>query len=80
MADEILKGIFLNDPMCNLYGLVQERRDSIANALELLLSCTNPSIQYSVQNGLTFCRQNLQTQNKSKHLIFFISNLSDVCS
>ena len=24
-------------------GLVQERRNSIANALELLLSCTNPS-------------------------------------
>ena len=25
-------------------GLMQERRNSIANALELLLSCTNPSI------------------------------------
>ena len=25
-------------------GLVQERRNSIANALELRLSCTNPSI------------------------------------
>ena len=30
----------------NVYidGLVQERRNSIANALELHLSCTNPSI------------------------------------
>ena len=28
----------------NLDGLVQERRSSIANALELRLSCTNPSI------------------------------------
>ena len=27
-----------------LDGLVQERRNSIANALELCLSCTNPSI------------------------------------
>ena len=27
-------------------GLVQERRNSIANALELRLSCTNPSIWY----------------------------------
>ena len=27
-------------------GLVQERRNSIANALELHLSCTNPSIQW----------------------------------
>ena len=27
-------------------GLVQERRNSIANALELRLSWTNPSIQY----------------------------------
>ena len=25
-------------------GLIQERRNSIANALELSLSCTNPSI------------------------------------
>ena len=25
-----------------IYGLVQERRNSIANALELRLSCTNP--------------------------------------
>ena len=28
-------------------GLVQERRNSIANALELRLSCTNPSIYFS---------------------------------
>ena len=26
-------------------GLVQEKRNSIANALEICLSCTNPSIQ-----------------------------------
>ena len=30
----------------NIDGLVQERRSSIANALELHLSCTNPSIWY----------------------------------
>ena len=29
---------------CHIYGSVQERRSSIANALELRLSCTNPSI------------------------------------
>ena len=28
-------------------GLMQERRNSIANALELRLSCTNPSISLS---------------------------------
>ena len=28
----------------HLDGLIQERRNSIANALELRLSCTNPSI------------------------------------
>ena len=28
----------------NIHGLVQERRNSIANALELRLSCTKPSI------------------------------------
>ena len=31
-------------PIYNIDGLVQERRNSIANALELHLSCTNPSI------------------------------------
>ena len=30
--------------MLDIHGLVQERRNSIANALELRLSCTNPSI------------------------------------
>ena len=30
--------------MAYIDGLVQERRNSIANALELRLSCTNPSI------------------------------------
>ena len=28
---------------CQIDGLMQERRNSIANALELRLSCTNPS-------------------------------------
>ena len=36
--------------MWNIDGLVQERCNSIANALELRLSCTNPSIQYSIRN------------------------------
>ena len=31
--------------MEHIDGLVQERRNSIANALELHLSCTNPSIE-----------------------------------
>ena len=30
----------------HINGLVQERRNSIANAMELRLSCTNPSISY----------------------------------
>ena len=30
--------------ICYIDGLVQEKRNSIANALELRLSCTNPSI------------------------------------
>ena len=32
-------------------GLVQERRNSIANALELRLSCTNPWISYNTHNN-----------------------------
>ena len=33
-----------NKPLPYIDELVQERRNSIANALELRLSCTNPSI------------------------------------
>ena len=29
--------------LSGIYGLMQERRNSIANALELRLSCINPS-------------------------------------
>ena len=36
-------------------GLVQERRNPIANALELRLSCTNPSISYFSQRMLICC-------------------------
>ena len=32
------------DVQSNIDGLVQERRNSIANTLELRLSCSNPSI------------------------------------
>ena len=45
--DVSLDGAFQkSSAQCNLYidRLVQERRNSIANALELRLSCTNPSI------------------------------------
>ena len=35
----------------NIDGLVQDRRNTIANALELRLSCTDPSI-------LSFCYHN----------------------
>ena len=39
-------------------GLVQERRNSIANALELRLSCTNPSIscRHSLPVSATWCK------------------------
>ena len=33
-----------HDSQENINGLVQERRNSIAKALELRLSCTNPLI------------------------------------
>ena len=36
-------------------GLVHERRNSIANQLELLLSCTNPSIWNEQQNDKIHC-------------------------
>ena len=35
----------------NIDGLVQERRNSIANALELRLSRTNPSTYHSQNQG-----------------------------
>ena len=41
-------------------GLVQERRNSIANALELCLSCTNPSKWWSVLAFIIYsCEMNL---------------------
>ena len=42
-----LKNSFSND---NINGLVQERRNSIANVLELRLSCTNPSTWINMIN------------------------------
>ena len=41
--------------MGNISGLVQERRNSIANAMELLLSCTNPSLYACKWWGLSHC-------------------------
>ena len=44
----LIKGIGdVSFPKSNIDGLVQERRNSIANELELRLSCTNPSILHS---------------------------------
>ena len=37
-------GVFFAVSKSDISGLVQERRSSIANAMELRLSCTNPSI------------------------------------
>ena len=39
-------------------GLVQERGNSIANALELRLSCANPSV-YSIKVGMLSALQEL---------------------
>ena len=54
--DYIYGYIFFRAPIsiCHIDGLVQERHNSIANALELRLSCTNPSIWYTVSSLLTF--------------------------
>ena len=46
--------MLINDSVLYFDGLVQELRNSIANALKLCLSCTNPSIYGSdndIQNG-----------------------------
>ena len=39
-------------PEVSIDGLLQERRNSIANALELRLSCTNPSILSPAESAL----------------------------
>ena len=39
----------IDRPRLFINGLVQNSSDSIANALELLLSCTKPSISYWVE-------------------------------
>ena len=45
----------------DINGLVQERRNSIANALELRLSCTNPSIWY----GWSFTTLNIRYKQRT---------------
>ena len=42
--NELIKAFIQRSWYLHIDGLVQERRNSIANALELRLSCTNPSI------------------------------------
>ena len=42
---DMLGAVYVQDQyLIHVGGLVQERRNSIANALELRLSCTNPSM------------------------------------
>ena len=45
---------FLSSYVFHLNGSVQESRNSIANALELRLSCTNPSIWYVVSPSIGY--------------------------
>ena len=47
------------DLYCHIDGLVQERRNSIANALELHLSCTNPWISGQVATIPPLCVQGM---------------------
>ena len=42
---------------------MQERRNSIANTLELRLSCTNPSIEHDTLEALTADINTQQTHN-----------------
>ena len=48
----------------DIYGLMQGRRNSIANALELRLPCTNPSIWYI--NHMSPLKTDTYNWNKSK--------------
>ena len=50
---------FQTDILHYIYGLVQERCNSIANALELHLSCTSPSICCIFQSHFWCWRQNI---------------------
>ena len=57
-------------------GLVQERYNSIANALELCLSCTNPA-NYAVTNSLNWMRIEIRIKADKAWLQTFM-NLSFV--
>ena len=50
-------------------GLVQERRNSIAKALELRLSCTNPSIYGYEQMPLTWHNIHDWCDHAGRHLL-----------
>ena len=55
---------------CHIDGLMQERRNSIANALELHLSCTNPSIYSSNEIRIVCDGEGFHLKTK---LIFTVS-------
>ena len=47
--------------IAHIHGLVQERCISIANTMELRLSCTNPSMGYHINDSLQqWCRKDYQ--------------------
>ena len=62
--------------ICQIYvdGLIQERRNSIAKAMELHLSCTNPSIWLYGGLLLYMCESNgsLLAKIMTYHLLFTI--------
>ena len=53
-AISYIKRTAIHFTIANIDGLVQERRNSIANALELRLSCTNPSIWYDNTSSINY--------------------------
>ena len=77
---------YIRDLTVHFNGLVQEKRNSIANALELRLSCTNPSIcffQFPCLQGL--CKKDVTPLLTHWSYVFFalthrfVSSSSPAC-
>ena len=79
-----LNGVFLWIFRCltsyHIDGLMQERHNSSANALELFLSCTNPSIWYIGWTGFCLNYEESHIHDLVQHCYISIANMLESSS
>ena len=89
MVLDICQFVFMDEVWSQMDGLAQERRNSIANALELRLSCTNPSkywydvwshdIKFTLSSFPSFPPLMLPVKNSGSDNIIISQNAMSSC-